>query len=254
MGLIKSFFIWFFYVILLIILYPPAFIIWILTFLFDRKMWLLHQYSCFWASTYTWITPWWRVTIKGKEKIEPGKAYVLVSNHQSSVDIVLLYRLFVHFKWVAKKELFRVPIIGWNMTGNRYIALRRGKRTSIFRMMNDSIKNIKAGSSVLIFPEGTRSEDSNIKNFKEGAFKLAIDSQTPIIPIVLDGTGFALPKKGFEFQGKQHFRIHILDEIQVDSYSENDIKSLTKNVQAIMTKELEEIRKEKRGEHTKRSD
>jgi len=244
MNFIKSIFIWLFYVIMLVLLFPPAFLIWILTFWFDKRMWILHQYSCFWASTFIWITPWWRVTIKGREKINPGKTYVLVSNHQSSVDIVLLYRLFVHFKWVAKKELFRVPIIGWNMTGNRYVALRRGKRTSILRMMNDSIKNIEAGSSILIFPEGTRSKDSNIKTFKEGAFKIAIDSRTPIIPIVLDGTGNALPAKGFEFQGKQHFMVNILDEIPVQSYIGKDIKTLSRDVQKLMAKELENMRKE----------
>ena len=245
MNFIKSLFIWFFYVLMLLVLFPPAFLIWLLTFLFDKRLWLLHLYSCFWASTFTWITPWWSVTIKGKEKIKPGKTYVLVSNHQSSVDIVLLYRLFVHFKWIAKKELFKVPLIGWNMTLNRYIVLKRGKRASIIQMMEDSIRTIKSGSSVLVFPEGTRSEDSNIKAFKEGAFKLAVEAQTPIIPIVLDGTGNALPAKGFEFQGKQHFRINVLDEISVEALSEKNVKSLTKEVQSRMMEELENMRKEK---------
>ncbi|MDX2442798.1 MAG: lysophospholipid acyltransferase family protein [Bacteroidales bacterium] len=244
MNFIKSIFIWFFYVIMLVLLYPPAFLIWILTFWFDKRMWILHQYSCFWASTFTWITPWWRTTIKGREKIKPGKSYVLVSNHQSSVDIVLLYRLFVQFKWVAKKELFRVPIIGWNMTANRYIALQRGRKASILHMMIDSIRTLKDGSSVLVFPEGTRSMDTNIKSFKEGAFKLALETQTPIIPIVLDGTGGALPAKGFEFHGKQHFRLNILDEIPVESFLGKDIKTLSRDVQSLMAEELENMRKE----------
>ncbi len=169
---------------------------------------------------------------------------MLVSNHQSSVDIVLLYRLFVQFKWVAKKELFRVPIIGWNMTANRYIALQRGRRASILHMMIDSIRTLKDGSSVLVFPEGTRSMDANIKSFKEGAFKLALETQTPIIPIVLDGTGSALPAKGFEFHGKQHFRVNILDEIPVESFLGKDIKTLSRDVQSLMAEELENMRKE----------
>lgn len=141
--------------------------------------------------------------------------------------------------------MFKIPFLGWNMTLNRYIALKRGTRTSIIHMMEDSIRTIESGSSVLIFPEGTRSEDSNIKTFKEGAFKLAVETQTPIIPIVLNGTGNALPKKGFEFKGKHHFRINVLDKIPVEGLSEINIKSLTKEVQSRMAEELENMRKGK---------
>jgi len=242
MKLIESLFTWLFYIVLLVTLYPPAFLIWILTGPFAKKLWLLHWYSCFWASTFTWITPGWKVKIEGKEKIKPGKAYVLVSNHQSTLDIILLYRLFVHFKWIAKQELFRVPVIGWNMTANRYIPLKRGSKASVLKMAQLSEKTLEEGSSLMIFPEGTRSETREIKGFKDGAFKIAIKTQTPVIPIVLDGTVEALPKNGIIFRGKELFHVKILDEIPVTGLTEKDAKSLTSKVRHILIDELRKMR------------
>ena len=99
-----------------------------MTVLFDRRLVLLHRFTCFWASLYTWLNPAWRVRIEGREKIRPRTAYVMVANHQSLLDILVLFRLFTHFKWVSKIENFRVPCVGWNMSLNRYIKLRRGDR------------------------------------------------------------------------------------------------------------------------------
>ncbi len=243
MNYIKSLFVWFFYILVLIILYIPALLIWLVTLPFDRKLWLLHQYTCFWASVYTWISISWRVTIQGRGKIKPGKIYVLISNHQSILDILVMYRLFVHFKWVSKIELFKVPIIGWNMSANRYISLKRGKQSGILHMMNDSEKKIRNGSSVMIFAEGTRSLDQKIKAFKEGAFKLAVKTQTPIIPIVIDGTGEALPKKGFVFKGQHNITVNVLDEISVEGLEDKDVKSLISKVKGLMEEELQSIRK-----------
>ena len=241
-SVIKSLFIWFFYILLLVFLYPPALLIWIISWPFDKRLWLLQWYSNFWASTFTWVTPGWKVKIEGREKIKAGKVYILVSNHQSILDIILLYRLFAHFKWIAKLELFRVPVIGWNMTASRYIPLKRGSKSSVMRMAQLSEKTLKDGSSLMIFPEGTRSETAEIKGFKDGAFKIAIKTKTPIIPIVLDGTGNALPKNGFEFSSKELFHIRIFDEIPVDGLTDRDVKSLTSKVRHLMIDELKKMR------------
>src|SRR5262245_15535675 len=118
-----------------LLLFPVALVIWALTVLVDRRLRLLHQFTCFWASLYTWLNPAWRVQIEGREKIRDDVAYVMVANHQSLLDILVLFRLFAHFKWVSKIEIFRIPCVGWNMRLNRYIALRRGDRASITQMM-----------------------------------------------------------------------------------------------------------------------
>src|SRR5262249_25630684 len=109
---------WSFLVLSSAILFPVALLIWAATVLFDRRLALLHQFTCLWASLYSWCNPAWRVHVEGREKVRPGVAYVMVANHRSFADIIVLFRLFVHFKWVSKVEMFRIPAIGWNMRLN----------------------------------------------------------------------------------------------------------------------------------------
>src|SRR4029079_1418346 len=139
-----------------ILLFPVAVLIWATTVLFDKRLVLLHRFTCFWASLYSWFNPVWRVRVEGREKIDPNTAYVMVANHQSLLDILVLFRLFTHFKWVSKIENFRVPCIGWNMSLNRYIKLRRGDKESIDAMMTAAQQALAEGNSIMMFPEGTR--------------------------------------------------------------------------------------------------
>src|SRR5262245_11385066 len=118
-----------------IALFPLALAIWAVTLPWDRRGAALHRFTCFWASLYTWINPFWTVRIEGRHRVRKDAAYVIVSNHLSLVDILVLFRLFIHFKWVSKIENFRIPFIGWNMALNRYIKLRRGDRKSVTQMM-----------------------------------------------------------------------------------------------------------------------
>jgi len=113
------------------VLFPIAVAIWAATLPFDPRLRALHLFTCFWGSLYTWANPAWPVRISGRAKIRRDEAYVMVANHQSLLDILVLFRLFVHFKWVSKIENFRIPLIGWNMRLNRYIQLRRGERSSV---------------------------------------------------------------------------------------------------------------------------
>jgi 1-acyl-sn-glycerol-3-phosphate acyltransferase len=224
--------------------YVGAVIVWLLTVLFDRRLVVLHLYSCFWASWYTWASPFWKVEIQGKEKIDRKRVYVMVSNHQSMLDILVLYRLFVHFKWVSKAELFRAPLSGWNMSMNRYIKLHRTSRASIRQMMEDSRKTLEEGSPVMIFPEGTRSTSGKVERFKEGAFRIAKDTGRPILPIVLYGTGEALPKHGLVVRGKHRMKVHILDEIPPEFFKEMTVDELTEYTRNLIIGEYEKMREE----------
>ena len=120
---------------------------------------------------------------------------MLTPNHQSQVDILVLFTLFRHFKWVAKSEAFQIPFIGWNMSLNRYIKLRRGDSGSAAAMLRVCRDNLSAGSSVAIFPEGTRSRDGRLRPFKHGAFSLAVDAGVPVVPIVVDGERMLVPRR-----------------------------------------------------------
>ena len=233
---------WVFLVVSSIVLFPVALVVWAVTALFDRRLVLLHRFTCFWASLYTWLNPAWRVRIEGRHKIRRGTAYVMVANHQSLLDILVLFRLFVHFKWVSKIENFRVPCIGWNMSLNRYIKLRRGSRESVARMMSACERTLAQGNSIMMFPEGTRSPDGRLRAFKPGAFTLAKRSGVPILPIVIEGTADALPKRGFVLQGRHAIRVRVLDEIPHAAFATAADEALTDAVHARFAAELHDGR------------
>ena len=237
---------WVFLVASSVLMFPLALLIWAGTAPFDPRLVALHRFTCFWASLYTWLNPAWRVVIEGREHIAPGQTYVMVVNHQSLLDILVLFRLFTHFKWVSKIENFRMPFIGWNMSLNRYIKLRRGDRQSVIAMMRSCREALRAKNSLMFFPEGTRSRDGRLRAFKPGAFELAQGVAAPILPIILTGTGDALPKRGFVLQGRHQIRIRVLDAIPPESFLHQSLDELTSRMRALFASELGETELERR--------
>lgn len=223
-----------------LLLYPVALLIWAVTAPFDRRLRALHQFTCLWASLYTWLNPLWRVRVEGRERIDPHATYVMIANHLSFVDILVLFRIFAHFKWVSKEEMFRLPCIGWNMTLNRYVRLQRGNRDSVVRMMGACERHLAEGSSVMIFPEGTRSPDGCLKAFKPGAFQLAQQARLPILPIVIEGTADALPKHGFILRGRRAIRIRILEPIPYATFADRPLEVVVRAVHGLYAHELGE--------------
>jgi len=222
-----------------IVLYPVAVIIWVVTAPFDRRRRILHQFTCFWASLYTWLNPAWPVRVEGREKIRPGETYVMVANHLSLLDILVMFRLFTHFKWVSKTENFRVPCIGWNMRLNGYIELRRGNRASVVQMMKACRAALAEGNSIMMFPEGTRSPTGRLRSFKTGAFDIAKDARMPILPIALQGTHDALPKRGFVLRGRHPIRVTVLDPLPYASFADESSEDLAARVRGIIATNFE---------------
>ncbi len=142
----------------------------------------------------------------------------------SQLDILVAFNLFRHFKWVSKAEIFRVPFVGWNMYLNRYVRLVRGDKESIEQMMKVSEERLREGSSVFLFPEGTRSEDGNVKKFKPGAFILAHKLKIPILPIAISGTKKALPKHSMNYHGTHNLYMKVLDEIPYEVFANLSIE------------------------------
>ncbi|SCY72879.1 lysophospholipid acyltransferase family protein [Desulfoluna spongiiphila] len=220
--------------------YLGAVLIWLVTRLFDKRLVVLHLYSCFWASVYIWTMPAWRIATKGRHKVDWKKTYMVVSNHQSQLDILAAFTLFFPFKWVSKAEIFKVPFVGWNMVMNRYIRLKRGDKESIAEMMDVCEKTLKQGASVYFFPEGTRSFDGHLRPFKPGAFILAHDLKLPILPIAINGTRKALPKHSMNFHGKHHLDIEILDEIPYEAYAHLSVEETAEMVRQLIGSHVEE--------------
>jgi len=231
---------WLFIVITSLLLFPLALLLWGATVLVDPQLRWLHRFTCFWASLYTWLNPVWRVDVSGREKMRPGVTYVITANHQSLLDILVLFRLFRHFKWVSKIENFRVPVIGWNMSLNRYIKLRRGNPASIERMMGECRDALAHGNSIMMFPEGTRSADGRLKAFKHGAFTLAKEMKVAVLPIVIEGTADALPKRGFILRGVHRIRLRVLDEVPAARVAQLSVEQVTQQVWDLIARELGE--------------
>lgn len=221
-------------------LFPVAVLIWLPSLVLDRKRRLLHLFTCFWASIYTWTNPVWPVKIHHRERILTGGPSVMVANHLSLLDILVLFRLFTHFKWVSKVENFRVPLIGWNMSLNAYVPLKRGDRESVIRMMRQCERTLAQGNPIMMFPEGTRSTTGRMRPFKTGAFELALASRVPLQPLVIKGSGDALPKRGFVLQGRHAISVTVLDPIMPEDFEGMTAEDLSDHVRAILADELGE--------------
>lgn len=211
-----------------------AVVIFALTCPVDRRLVLLHRFTCLWASLYIWVFPPWSVRVMGREHIEPGTTYVMVSNHQSMVDILVVFLLFTHFKWVSKAELFNLPFIGWNMYLNRYVRLHRGRSDSIKKMYRACERHLNEGSSVFLFPEGTRSETGVMRPFKDGAFVLATRLGVPILPIAIRGSRDALPKNSLNFHGRTDVEIEVLAPIPPTEFGDRTAAELARDVRALI--------------------
>lgn len=193
--------------------FAGAIVILVLTLPFDRRRVVLHMYSSFWAATYLYCNPIWHLRIEGRDRLPWRGPAVLVANHASLIDILVLFALYRPFKWVSKAANFKLPFIGWNMTLNDYVPLVRGNRESIQQMMAACHKHLSRGSPVLLFPEGTRTRDGNLLPFKDGAFRLAAEAGCPVIPIAVHDTGDCLPKHGMILRQRMRALVEVLEPI-----------------------------------------
>ena len=216
---------WAYFVLSLPFFFVPQVILFLLSAPFDRRRFVVHLYGCFWGFSYVWTNPLWHVRLTGRERLPWKGPAVIVANHLSLLDILVLYGLFRPFKWVSKASIFQVPIVGWNMWLADYVPLRRGDRESIRQMMDRCRTHLRRGTPVLIFPEGTRSPDGHLQPFKDGAFRLAVEAGCPIIPVALSGTYATLPKHGFVLRRRMDARVQVLAPIDPASHG-NDPAAL----------------------------
>lgn len=214
-----------------------------ITAAFDPARRLAHVISCHWAFHHVWLNPLWKTRFVDKHRIDPKKTYVLVANHQSYADILVLYGLCKPFKWVSKDSVFKVPCLGWNMTLNQYVRIKRGDLKSTKEMMQVCRSWLKMGVSLLIFPEGTRSDDGEIQPFKNGPFKLAVDADVEVVPIVINGTFTVLPKNARALNFQTPLTIKVLEPVDSKDFG-RDANKLSEHVREKMKAELKLMRAE----------
>lgn len=178
-----------------------------------------------WARFNSFITPMF-VKVTGQENIDPAQSYVVVANHQSQYDIFVIYGwLPIDFRWVMKMELRKVPILGYYCYKAGHIYIDRSNHAAALESINAAKSKMKNGTSVVFFPEGTRSAAGTLLDFKKGAFKFALDIGLPVLPVTIIGTRDILPANTIGlFPGNAKMIIH--KPIDITGYSESTIESL----------------------------
>ena len=185
-----------------------------------------------------------KVTVQGSYNIRSDRSYIYMSNHQSNFDIPVALAYFpFKFRWVAKAELFKIPIFGYAMHRIGHINIDRSNRRAAFKSLKKAAKNIREGVSVLIYPEGTRSKDGNIGPFKNGGFVLAVESGAPIVPVIIHGT-WPIMSKDKILVKPGNVIIEIKEPIETKNYNRKTRNDLLKKVRNVICESFE---KGKRG-------
>lgn len=222
------------------IFFVGATLIFALTYPFDPNRKILHLYSCVWAQMMFYLNPWWRLEVQGRHRLPWNGPGVIVANHESSGDILVVFGLYRPFKWVAKASVFKAPFLGWNMSYNGYIPILRGSPTSRAEMTEKCEAYLKRGVPILMFPEGTRSKDGEVQPFKDGAFRLAMNTMSPVYPVVIWGTSQTLPKHGLLVKPVANCRVHVLDPVHPLDF-DGDYARLRDHVRDLIVQEKERM-------------
>ncbi len=190
------------------------------------------------------LNPLWTFTVTGNVPDDPRHPYVVVANHESFVDILLISQLPFEMKWMSKSEFFKIPLLGWMMSLAGDIKLVRGDKKAGAQALIDTRDRLAKRVSVMIFPEGTRSQTGELAEFKDGAFRVAIQAGVPIIPLAVIGTRDALIKRDWRF-GYSDAEVRILEPIPTDGMTKADVPALRDRVRDAIAVALETMRAER---------
>lgn len=233
MNIIKAFWLLLWAAIMTLLLFIPM----MLAALFSRTGNLAFTISKQWARVMLLVTGV-KVCITGKEKIEPGRRYVIISNHQSQFDILaLVTSLGLQFRWVIKKEILKIPLFGWALYASRNMFIDRGNREKALASIHRGIERLPDGVSVLVFAEGTRSPDGRLGKFKKGGFMISVEKGVPILPVAVKGSREILPKGAVAFRSGK-IVVSVCEPINPSDYTHDSIEKLIEKTHDTIAAEL----------------
>lgn len=201
-------------------------LVFVVTVPFDRVRNVVGRFFRICGTMLVRFNPLWSVRVSGWQKPRGAGPFVVVANHQSIADIPAISYLPWEMKWVSKESNFKVPGLGWMMSMAGDVRLRRGEKESAKSAMAQCKWYLDRGMSVMLFPEGTRSSDGEIRPFKDGAFRLAIETGYPILPVAVAGTRHAIPKNSWVFGVKCQARIEVLEPIETKGLTTDDLETI----------------------------
>ena len=215
----------------------------VLTYPFDKQRKVVHELSRALVYMFVMVPPFWKRRVEGLEHIEKGKPYVIVINHQSMADIMMLYLVPMIFRWVSKREVYRIPFIGRFLMLHGDIAIDRKQGSKAMRkVMEQGEMWLGRGVSVAMFPEGTRSKDGEIHRFKAGAFALAKDAGVAILPVIMDGSA-SMMKPSKMINWRNEFVIRVLPPVTAERVAATEQNELMEQVRETMVETLAEMRR-----------
>jgi len=200
-----------------------------------------------WSAVFLRIPPV-RVEVEGIEKIDPQQRYMIASNHLSQFDIPLLFWVLpLHGRFLSKKEVFKIPLVGRAMRTIGIIEIDRSSGTSSRRAIVEGVKvAAEHGYSLIVFPEGTRNTIGELLPFKKGAFRIAIDTGLPIVPVVIEGTE-TINRPGSKIFRPGTARVMICDPIETaDLTNKDDLNDLVRTIETSMNATYEKMRADNR--------
>jgi 1-acyl-sn-glycerol-3-phosphate acyltransferase len=224
---------WLVLVVCILVWFPVLVIVRLLTAPFDRGGYIPGYIFRRIGPVMAGLNPLWRFRYSGTMPADPRRPFVVVSNHESFADILLISHLPWEMKWLSKAELFRIPIMGWMMWLVGDIPVRRGFGPSAVEAMNRCRAVLRKRVSVMIFPEGTRSKTAELLPFKDGAFRLAVEAGVPILPLALAGTRTALPKHDWRF-GRSVAEVRVLEPVETAGLTLADVPALKERVRQVI--------------------
>lgn len=242
---ILSLWAWLVLVLCILIWFPVMVILLLVTGPFDRGRYIVGYVFRRIGPAMATLNPLWRFRYSGTMPQNPRNPYVVVSNHESFADILLISHLPWEMKWLSKAELFRIPIMGWMMWLAGDIPVKRGFGPSAVEAMERCRKALRQRVSVMIFPEGTRSKTAELLPFKDGAFRLAVEAGVPILPLALSGTGTALPKHGWRF-GRSAAHLRVLEPVDTAGLTLADVPALKARIRDLIVRTRDSLAAEQR--------
>lgn len=234
-----SIFVYLYFSFLFLLFFVIISVVFLLTFPFDKYRKAPNFTLSIMARCMMKASPWWKMEFEGTEKYDPSRPTIFVCNHQSFLDIPLIFHLPWKMKWVSKKSLTYIPVMGWLVWLTGQLTINRESKTAL-RKLDNLVQPLKDLVPVMIFPEGTRTMDGKLKPFKNGAFLLSKEHGFTIQPMVTDGGYEAMPSSSTNMNPKVNFRLKVLDAIDpADFESLRELKDYT---HLLMLRELKKLK------------